>query len=100
MTTMFVAPSAAHVAAKSRYVPENEKSSIICDIRGSRQPVSAAGHKVAQAPHHLLWALGDHFHHLLRLLELVQQLVHFLDGDAGASGDPPLAGRLQELGLH
>src|SRR6476660_5462817 len=100
MTTMFVAPSAARVAAKSRYAPENEKSSIICDIRGSRQPGSTAGHEVAQAPHHLLRAFGDHFHHFLRLLELVQQLVHFLDGYTGACGDPPLARGLQELGLH
>ena len=70
-------------------------------MRGMRPEGSAhPGHQVLQAPQHLLQAaLGDHFHHLLRLLELAEQLVHLLDRHAGAGRDAPLARGLEELGL-
>src|SRR6266536_4994892 len=64
----------------------------------------ASAHSRKQPPHaaqHLLHPpLRDHFHHFLRLLELTEQLIDFLDRNARASGDPALARCLEELGLR
>src|SRR5690348_10172345 len=49
------------------------------------------------AQHPLHSALGDHLHHLLRLLELREQPVDFLHRHAGAGGDPALARGLEDL---
>src|SRR5450631_717487 len=51
------------------------------------------------AKHFLHAALGDHFHHLLRLLELRQQPVDLLDRHARAGGNPPFSRRLEQLWL-
>src|SRR5258706_13992931 len=63
------------------------------------QRLSAQAWKApTQAPQHLLNAtLGDHLHHLLRLLELRKQPIDLLNRDPCARRNPALARRFQEL---
>ena len=60
-----------------------------------------AGQHSLHATHELRHAaLLDHLHHLLRLLELVEQPVHLLHRHARPRGDAALARGLQELRLR
>src|SRR5689334_23712500 len=66
--------------------------------RVARRPLAQPRQCPAHSPQHLLHpALGHHLHHLLRLLELIEQSIDFLHRDAGTGGDPSLARGLEQL---
>src|SRR6266702_10465 len=94
MTTIALFP-----AKVKKDVDYKMKTTPLATIDGwpSTQPRESA----FEPPKHPLHAaLGDHFHHLLSLLELRKQPIDFLHGNARPCRDPALARGFEQLGPH
>src|SRR5690554_4069099 len=104
MTHSASATSAGHTMCHSMPGARRLLSARTKAVRTSRIAAPSARqarHQALHATHQLLQAApGELLHHLLRLLELLEQAVDLLHRHAGTGRDAALAAGLQDLGLR